>query len=519
MGLLDKLVRGGSEGSRRKSAPHLDQTTFGTGTLGGEPAVAGAGSDTATGTGAPAAGEWAAKPPAVPRPNRTAAFVLLVIVVLIVWAIAFSTVGGGRRARDPKAPTVSGKAPTKDQIASEIAALEEERRRQERLEQLRAQPPAPGPRGSEPTGMAAMRAPGASQEQLARELEERMKRGYGQMGPGVQALSGAVASPEVSAMKADPLAPGWGAVGGRPAAVNTAPTDPALAGLPPELQQLYQSTMRNLNGGAGAYAAQLSTTAAYPDAATIVVPGGGNSAPSGASGGFYARHGAGYLTDSTSTPVLDSALAVAQTPYLIAQGTLLPAILETELNSELPGQARALLRSNVYDTHTGTHLLLPQGSRLIGEYASKVTHGQRRLFLSWNRVLLPDGRTLQLGGMPGADLLGASGFSDRVDRHFLRIFGTALLLSVVSAGYEIAQGESGDYRYGYGDLSPADITRQAVASEFNRVANRMLDREMDVAPTLKIRSGYQFTIQVVADIVMPGAWKDSRGSALVALPQ
>jgi len=90
MGLLDKLVRGRATRSAPPGSPLLDQTTFGTGTLGGTPQASGVGSDTATGTGAPVAGEWAAKPPAVPRTNRTAAFVLLVIVVLIVWAIAFS---------------------------------------------------------------------------------------------------------------------------------------------------------------------------------------------------------------------------------------------------------------------------------------------------------------------------------------------------------------------------------------------------------------------------------------------
>jgi len=498
--------------------PHLDQTTFGTGTIGGDSRAA---NDTATGTAGAVAGDWQQKPPAVPRANRAAVFVLLVLVVLIVWVVAFSAAGGARRTREPRAPAASGKAPTKDQIASEIHALEEERRRQERIDQLRSQ---------QPTGFApgTTAAPGRPlrQEEIARQIEERMKQSYGQTGPGYQQPTGSAPSPEASAMSADPMAPGWGgsAPRGAAAAVKAA-TDPLLAGLPPDLQALYESSMRNLSGGAGAYAAQLSGSAAFPGAGAVVVPGSGTPGASLAgtgagSDGYYARHGSGYLTNNTSAPVLESPLGVPQTQYLITQGTLLPAILETELNSDLPGQARALLRSNVYDSNTGTHLLLPQGSRLIGEYASRVTHGQRRLFLSWTRLLLPDGRTLQLGGMPGADNMGASGLSDKVDRHFLRIFGTALLLSVVSAGYEISQGDTPRYGgFGSADLTPAEITRQAVASEFNRVADKMLERELNVAPTLRIRSGYPFTIQVVADIVLPAPWKDTRGQALVALPQ
>jgi len=525
MKLLDRLGLSRASAQQDAKAGQLDQTTFGTGTIGSDSHPGTPGSDTATG-GAPAvAGEWHPKPPAVPRANRAAVFILLVLVALVVWAVAFSAAGGARRVREPKNPALSGKAPTKDQIAAEIAALEEERRRQERLDHLRAQQPATFPAGS-PAIAGASGARNPRQEELAREMEERMRRGYGQMGPGVQASAGGPPSPEASAMQADPLAPGWGGGGtARAAAAVKSALDPTLAGLPPDLQQLYESSMRNLSGGAAAYAAQYAGTATYPGAGAIVVPGTPGAAPQGPGDGgahrdFYARHGGGYLTDNVAAPVLQTPLGVPQTQYLITQGTLLPATLETELNSDLPGQARALLRSNVYDSNTGTHLLLPQGSRLIGEYASRVTHGQRRLFLSWNRVLLPDGRTLGLGGMPGADVMGASGLSDKVDRHFLRIFGTALLLSVVSAGYEISQGDTPRYGgLGGADLTPAEITRQAVASEFNRVADKMLERELNVAPTLRIRSGYPFSIQVVADIVLPGAWKDSRGDALVALPQ
>ena len=96
------------------------------------------------------------------------------------------------------------------------------------------------------------------------------------------------------------------------------------------------------------------------------------------------------------------------------------------INSDLPGQTTALVRRNVYDSRTGRYLLVPQGSRLVGEYDSRVAFGQSRVFVAWNRLIFPDGRSLDLAGMQGADVAAAAGLRDRVNNHFVRTFGSAL---------------------------------------------------------------------------------------------
>jgi type IV secretion system protein TrbI len=97
------------------------------------------------------------------------------------------------------------------------------------------------------------------------------------------------------------------------------------------------------------------------------------------------------------------------------------------MDAELPGTILAQVSQDVYDTATGNYLLIPQGSRLIGEYSNAVQYGQSRIFVAWQRIIYPDGAALDIGAMPGADESGEAGFSDKVDNHFLRIFGSAIL--------------------------------------------------------------------------------------------
>src|SRR5690606_12184961 len=126
--------------------------------------------------------------------------------------------------------------------------------------------------------------------------------------------------------------------------------------------------------------------------------------------------------------------------YEVKAGSLVPAVLITQANSDLPGQLIAQVRENVFDTATGAHLLIPQGTRAIGVYDSLVAFGQERVLVAWQRLIFPDGSSLNLESMPGTDLAGAAGFHDRVRRDYVRIFGGAILLSAISAGLQISQG-------------------------------------------------------------------------------
>jgi type IV secretion system protein VirB10 len=153
----------------------------------------------------------------------------------------------------------------------------------------------------------------------------------------------------------------------------------------------------------------------------------------------------------TSAPknYLDAVRTKAVTRYEVKAGWDIPATLEQAVNSDLPGELKALVRENVYDTATGRYLLIPQGSRVVGTYDAHVAYGQSRVQVIWNRLIFPDGSSINLSGMVGQDAQGASGFHDKVDHHYARMFGMALLTSAFSAGIQMTQGNQSSSSYGY----------------------------------------------------------------------
>ena len=181
-------------------------------------------------------------------------------------------------------------------------------------------------------------------------------------------------------------------------------------------------------------------------------------------------------------------------PYELKRGSIIPAVLIGGVNSELPGNIIAQVRESVYDTATGNHLLIPQGSKLIGVYGSHVQHGQTRVLIAFNSIVFPDGQTLNIGAMNGIDQEGYAGFSDQVDNHYLKIFGSAFLLGMLSGEINIEHGDvvfvSGHQGFN---------TSQTV---LERVAGEMISKNLNIAPTLKIRNGYRFNIFVTKDMIL-----------------
>jgi type IV secretion system protein TrbI len=205
--------------------------------------------------------------------------------------------------------------------------------------------------------------------------------------------------------------------------------------------------------------------------------------------------------------VLEHRVRPPLSPYEVKAGSLVPAVLITQANSDLPGQLIAQVRENVFDTATGAHLLIPQGTRAIGVYDSLVAFGQERVLVAWQRLIFPDGSSLNLGSMPGTDLAGAAGFRDRVHRDYLRIFGSAVLLSAISAGLQISQGTFTGSR---GDSDIRDLREILAASlgqNLGELGTEMARRHLNVQPTLEIRSGYRFHIAVMKDLVLPGPYR------------
>jgi len=182
---------------------------------------------------------------------------------------------------------------------------------------------------------------------------------------------------------------------------------------------------------------------------------------------------------------------------------VIPALLLSAMESELPGTIIAQVSQDVYDTPTGNYLLIPQGSRLVGEYSNAIQYGQARIFVAWQRIIYPDGSALDIGAMPGADEQGEAGFNDQVNNHFVRLFGSALLMSAITAGvtYSQQQGQGQNNNFN-GNQAPraGDVLSQALGQQLGAATASLLERNLSIAPTLKIRPGYRFNILVVKDL-------------------
>lgn len=187
-------------------------------------------------------------------------------------------------------------------------------------------------------------------------------------------------------------------------------------------------------------------------------------------------------------------------PYEIKTGTIIPAILITGINSDLPGPITAQTRENVYDTVSGRYLLIPQGSRIQGIYDSAVAFGQKRVLIAWQRLIFPNGQSLRLSGMPGTDLSGYAGFHDLTNNHFAQLFGSVLLMSTIGAGLQLSQPASNNNN---NQPSVNQILAQNTGISLSQTADQLLQKNLNIQPTLEIRPGYLFNISVTQDMVFP----------------
>jgi type IV secretion system protein VirB10 len=210
-----------------------------------------------------------------------------------------------------------------------------------------------------------------------------------------------------------------------------------------------------------------------------------------------------FNSDLTKLGYLGNQVVKQQSLYELKRGSVIPATLITGINSDLPGRITAQVSQSVFDSSTGHQLLIPQGTKLMGRYDSKVSFGQSRVLVAWTDIIFPNGSTLQIGGMAGVDAEGYGGFNDQVDNHYLKTFGSAILLAIIGTGTDLAVPQSSTLAT---QQTASDAVRRNFADTFGRVAERTIDRNLDVQPTLEIRPGYQFNILVDQDIVFPGSY-------------
>ncbi len=240
-----------------------------------------------------------------------------------------------------------------------------------------------------------------------------------------------------------------------------------------QLEQAY-SNLANVNMVAG-YGTPIVGNAEF------------NAAPA------YQNSKSAFLGQSAGEIYNPYVLQSPKSPYQIMAGTLIPASLVTGLNSDLPGQVIGQVTENVYDTVTGEYLLIPQGARLLGRYDSVIAYGQSRALVAWTRIIFPNGNSIQLDNLPAVDGQGFAGLKDKVDRHTWQFMKGAVLSSLLSVGSELSSDDEGRL---------ARALQNAGQDTANIAGQRIIERSLNIQPTLSVRPGWRFSIIVSKDLIL-----------------
>lgn len=187
-------------------------------------------------------------------------------------------------------------------------------------------------------------------------------------------------------------------------------------------------------------------------------------------------------------------------PYVITQGNILPAILVTEINTDMPGTILGQIRENIFDSVTGKYLLIPKGSKIYGKYVSQIGHDQTRVAISWVKLILPNGKYLILNDAPATDLMGNSGVKDKVNKHILPLIGKTVLVSLVNIANNLSKNISfgiGGQQFGLNGQVKGDKNQ---AAPFEKVTSKILNQAVERKPTITVRKGYKINVLVNEDL-------------------
>jgi type IV secretion system protein VirB10 len=195
-------------------------------------------------------------------------------------------------------------------------------------------------------------------------------------------------------------------------------------------------------------------------------------------------------------------------------GTVIPGLLITGLDSDLPGTVLGEVSVNVYDSAIGNYVLVPQGAQILGVYDSKITCGQKRIRVIWNRIIYPDGSSLNISGSPGTDLAGYSGMKGSVDNHYGQRLSAALFTSVFAGSADITTGDRDNTNSSNNNekKSVRDIIVETVGAEIASIGTKMADRALDIQPTVRIEPGQRFNVMVQQDVVFLQPWNPGASS-------
>lgn len=278
---------------------------------------------------------------------------------------------------------------------------------------------------------------------------------------------------------------------------DISPQDPRLAALRQARQRAAQeresarTSTVFASGSDPTGSGDLATAPAAADAAAAnsrQSPASASTAPDGQSEKrAFLKAGADRTTVSTER------ISAPGSPYVLQAGSVIPAALITGIRSDLPGQITAQVTQNVYDSPTGRLLLIPQGSRLIGDYDSAVSAGQNRVLLAWDRLILPGGRSVLLDRQPGADASGMAGLQDRTDYHWGNMLKAAMVSTLLGIASQLAAN-------GNDDLTRA--LRYGSEDTINQAGQQIVQRQVQIPPALTVRPGYPLNVIVTRDLIL-----------------
>jgi type IV secretion system protein VirB10 len=270
-------------------------------------------------------------------------------------------------------------------------------------------------------------------------------------------------------------------------------------------QQAYQSAQAARaagvffpGGSGGGAAGQASAAPAAQEgiiAASNIGPGATSSNVLADSGQDEKRAFAGV---GQTDDYIQGRLEAPRSPYEVKAGTVIPAALVTAINSDLPGEIIAQVTQPVYDHVTGRFLLIPQGARLIGQYDSQVAWGQNRALISWTRIIFPNGYSVNIGAMEGADQSGASGLTDHVNHHWGTVAAGVLVSAILSVGTAAAE-DSGNSA---GGVTVINTGAASATDNASRVGDRIVNKALDRQPTIQVRAGHPLRVLVSKDIIL-----------------
>ena len=285
---------------------------------------------------------------------------------------------------------------------------------------------------------------------------------------------------------------------GRPIADAGAPApgmpSPA-AGPTPEQQRIAQEqeAARTSNLFASANVAQVASAGSQASTGAAAP-----ALPASPSADLTSQdHKLAFLNASTDHKTVSlERIEAPASPYVLQAGAVIAAALITGLRSDLPGQVTAQVTEDVFDSPSGRILIIPQGARLVGNYDAQIAFGQSRALLVWNRLIMPNGRSIVLERQPGADAEGYAGLEDEVDNHWGMLFKAAILSTLLSVGSEAGNTGNGN------STSLSQAIRLGTSQSLNQTGEQVVGRSLSVQPTITIRPGFPVRVLVTHDLVL-----------------